>query len=219
MYKYELINNHYIVEIEGKKYLIDTGSPISFWVSNPVMQITIDGNAYCLHNRPANLNVGETRALVGIEVDGFIGMDIISKTGLTIYKEGCIKFGADEVNGVEIAMTTSWPLMVSIGCNMMNGKFVIDTGARYGYGVEGLFYGLNPYDYVKDYNPGLGHLNSDIYHLDIVIGGQSRTIDVCNNKIVGSTLKHMGAIMIGSVSSLYQEVCVLDTKIGKLILK
>lgn len=88
MYSYELINNHYVVEIDDQKFLIDTGSPFSFWVSRPIKEITIDGNKYPLQNRPLNFNIDETNNLVGVIVDGFIGMDIISKTSLTIYFGG-----------------------------------------------------------------------------------------------------------------------------------
>ena len=219
MYNYELINNHYIINIDGEKYLLDTGSPFSFWVSNPVKELVIDGNKYPLNSRPSNFNVDETTNLVGIEVDGFIGMDIISATGLTIYKNGTIEFAIKEIDGRETSMTTRWPLMTNIGCNLMTGKFVIDTGAKYGYGVNGLFYQQRPFSRVKDYNPSLGHLEGDIYHLNVVIGGQNKTIDVCSNTIVASTLIHMGALMVGSISSLFEEACVLDTKKGRLILK
>ena len=232
MYSYELVNNHYIVNIDGKKFLIDTGSPFSFWVSSPIKEITIYGNKYPFQNRPLNFDVDETNNLVGVIVDGFIGMDIISKTSLTIYSggpSGSLEFGAlpdwilngmkeKSIRFAEVPMTTRWPLMVQVGSNLMTGKFVIDTGAKYGYGVCGLFYKQTAFDYVSDYNPSLGHLDSDIFHLEIVIGGQKKIIDVCSNSTVASTLIHMGALMIGSVSSLYNEVCSLDTKKGKLIL-
>ena len=229
MYSYELVNNHYVVEIDGQKFLIDTGSPFSFWISHSIKEITIDGNKYPLQNRPLNFEVDETNNLVGVMVDGFIGMDIISKTSLTIFPGG-IDFSEipefllermrnnETCHLIEVPMTTRWPLMVQVGSNLMTGKFVIDTGAKYGYGVSGLFYKQTAFDHVSDYNPSLGHLDSDIFHLEIVIGGQKKTIDVCSNSTVASTLIHMGALMIGSVSSLYNQVCSLDTKKGKLIL-
>ena len=216
---YKLVNNHYIVQIDGKNYLIDTGSPVSFWTSKPINEVVIGDHAYNLKHPPYRFNSEETNALVGVEVDGFIGMDVISQTGLTIYKDGEIMFRVMGREGNQIPMTKNWPLVVSCGSNMMNGKFIIDTGAKYGYGVSGLFYNKESYAHVYDYNPSLGHLDSDIYHLDIVIGGQNKTIDVCNNRIVGSTLMNMGAIMIGSISSLFEETCVIDTITGKLILK
>lgn len=232
MYNYELVNNHYVVEIDGQKFLIDTGSPISFWISHAIKEITINGNKYPLQNRPINLEVDEILNLVGVMVDGFIGMDIISKTSLTIYSgrpKGSIEFSEvpdkminelieNNYKYTEVPMTTRWPLMVQVGSNQKTGKFIIDTGAKYGYGVSGLFYEQTAFDHVSDYNPSLGHLDSDIFHLEIVIGGQKKTIDVCSNSTVASILTNMGALMIGSVSSLYNQVCSLNTKKGELIL-
>lgn len=216
---YKLINNHYIIEVEGKNYLLDTGSPDSFWTMEPIKEVVLDDQKCALKNPPSFFNPYETNKLVGVKVDGFIGMDFVSKTGLTIYQNGEMKFSLDDIEGRVMPMSKNWPLVTSIGSNMMNGQFVIDTGAMYGYGVSGLFYGKTPYNHVYDYNPGLGHLDSDIYHLDVVIGGQRKVIDVCNNERVALTLKRMGAIMIASVSSLFEEACVLDTKKGRLILK
>ena len=219
MYNYDLINNHYIVNVDGDKYLIDTGSPFSFWVSRPIKEITIDGNNYPLHGKPANLDLNETRNLVGVEVDGFIGLDIILKTGLTIYKNGTIEFAVKEIGGTETMMATRPCLMAAVNCNLMFGRFIIDTGAKYGYGIKSVFTEQKPFGTVKDYNPMLGHLESDIYHLDIDVGSQSKTIDVCDNQDVAFTLRQLGAFMIGNVSSLFEEACVLDTKKGRLIIK
>lgn len=216
---YKLVNNHYIVNIDGKNYLIDTGSPVSFWTSEPIKEVTINNRAYALQKPPYRFNAEETNELVNFEIDGFIGMDIISQTGLTIRRGEGLEFAVEKVEGIQVPMTKGWPLMAYVGCNMMSGRFIIDTGAMYGYGISGLFYDKKPYDHVRDYNPSLGHLDSDIYTLDIVIGGQNKSIDVCDNRIVASTLRNMAALMIGSVSSLFEEVCVLDTINGKLLLK
>ena len=220
MYNYKLSNNHYVVDIDGEKYLIDTGSPISFWVSRPITSVKIDGNTFFLQGRPSNFDVKATNSLVGVPVDGFIGMDIISKTGLTIHKNGTIEFVAREIDGIEIPMTKRFPLVIDIECNSLTGKFIVDTGAKYGYGVGGLFKGQVSFNRVQDYNPSLGILNSEIYHLDIALGGEKKSIDVCDNGIVASShLVMLSAIMIGNVSSLFEETCVLDTIKGKIVLK
>ena len=219
MYSYELVNNHYVVEIDGQKFLIDTGSPFSFWISKPIKKILINNRIYPLRDMPSNFDIEETNNLVGEEINGFIGMDIISNTGLTIYKNDLLDFDITEINGKELPMRNHFPLMVDVSCNLYTGKFIIDTGAKYGYGVSGLFYNYSPIDHVKDYNPTLHKLESDLYHLDIVIGGLNKSIDVCNNPSVGYTLKNMGSILIGNVTTLFDEVCVLDTKKGRLIIK
>lgn len=219
MYEYELINNHYVVHIDGSKYLIDTGSPNSFWVSRPMRKVTIDGVDYHLNEKPANLKVKEAYDTIGACVDGFIGMDIISKTSLTIYKKGVLEFKALEIGGDEIKMSTNWPLVVKVGTSIGMGKMIIDTGAKYAYGMNPLFMLIPSYGRVNDYNPSMGKLTSNIYHTTIVVGTKRKTIDVCENSTVAKALYNMGALIIGSVTSLYDEACVLDTKKGKLILK
>lgn len=219
MYRFELINNHYIINIDNKKYLLDTGSPNSFWVKEPIREITIDGINYPLSNRPSNLDIKETEECVGLLVDGFIGMDIIRQTSLTIYKNGYIDFRSIDIDGNEIELNTYGLLTFRVGSNLMDGYYIIDTGAKYGYGVKGLFYGLIPYDHVNDYNPILKHLDSDIYHLDVVVGNEIRVVDVCDNYKVSLTLKNMMVMMIGNITSLFDEVCVIDMKRKVLVLK
>lgn len=220
MYEYELINNHYVVRIDGLKYLIDTGSPNSFWVSRVMRKVTIDDKDYHLYEKPHNVDVEETHKTVGLYVDGFIGMDILSKTSLTIYKKGVLEFKPLEVSGDEVKMTTLWPLMVKIKTDdMCEGTMVIDTGAKYAYGVSELFVNKVPYEHVTDYNPSMGKLDSDIYHLDVVVGGKKRNIDVCYHNKVAQMLRSMNVTIIGNITSLYDEVCVLNMKKGKLILK
>ena len=120
MYYYKLINNHYIVDIDGQHFLIDTGCQFSFWVSTPMNEITINGDKYPLQNKPTNFDVNESNNLVGVQADGFIGMDIISKTSLTIFG-GCIDFGElpefileglrkeKNCHLIEIPMTKTYP--------------------------------------------------------------------------------------------------------------
>ena len=170
MHTYELINNHYLVDIDGKRLLVDTGSPTSFWMDSHCQEITIDGVKYTLQGRPSNVDVAETMKLIGTKVDGFIGLDIIRQTSLTIYKNGLIEFRPNEVDGKRIDLNTNGFLTFRVEAHAMSGAFIIDTGAKYGYGIRGLFDGLTAFGHVEDYNPILGKLKSDLYHLDIIVG-------------------------------------------------
>ena len=62
MYKYELKNNHYIVNVNNDKFLIDTGCPFSFWISNPIKEILINNRIYPLRDMPSDFDVKETKA-------------------------------------------------------------------------------------------------------------------------------------------------------------
>ena len=220
MYKYRLINNHYVVEIDDKKYLIDTGSPISFWTNNPSREIVIDGISYPLFVKPNSLDIYETINCIGEDIDGFIGLDIINQTSLTIYKNGYIDFSALYEKGeiVQINIVGSY-LLLKVESNHIQGHLIIDTGAKYGYGVKSLFEGKEPFNHVEDYNPMLKQLSSDIYHLSIIVGGQEKTIDICKNPCVERLLLGMSVILIANITSLFDEVCVIDTKKRIMIIR
>lgn len=218
MYNYKLLNNHYLIEIDGYTFLIDTGYPFSFWISEPIRSISINNKNYPLSPRPLNFGVKETNELVGTKIDGFIGTDIISSNGLTVYKNGQLDFSIKDVDGAKLLMNKTWPLTVFTECNSITGKCIIDTGAKYGYGISELFIEQKPFDHVKDYNPHLKHFESDVYHLTATFGNVERAVDLGKNYLVEQTFDGR-TIMVVNITSLFDEVCVLDTKNGLLILK
>ena len=86
MYKYDLINSHYLVLIDGRRYLVDTGSESSFSLDDSLKSVTIDGVSY--HLQPNRLSVQqkrETFEMVGTTFDGFIEF---SKKTPIFYKQG-----------------------------------------------------------------------------------------------------------------------------------
>ena len=217
MYKFELINNHYIINIEGYRYLLDTGSPDSFRINPDCDEVIIDGVAWSLNRLPHNLDVDKVKKLVGTDVDGFIGLDIVKRTSLTIYKNGLIDFNVNDVDGMVVRLNTHFFLTLWASNGPITGEYIIDTGAKYGYGDRDIFNGLFPFNHVKDYNPILGNLESDIYHVTIDIDGLEREVDVCDNDKVMSTLPI--TFMIGNITTLFDEACVFDIKNNRLILK
>lgn len=219
MYNYEISNNHIIVNIQNQKFLLDTGSPVSFSFKPPISLLNIDGTHHSLipYGIP---NAHKVFALIGKEVDGFIGLDIISKTSLTIYKDGRIDFKATSITGHSCALDTNFPLRIPTKCGNYEGYYVIDTGAMVGYGLPHLFNGLTPYvQNVYDYNPGLGDLYNDLYHLDVEINGNKKTIDAFHNKQVERHLYGTNSLMIGPIHPFFDEVCVIDMDNRVLITK
>ena len=213
------MNNHYIVDIDGKRYLIDTGCPFSFALKQS-HQVIIKGNSFHLPFG-GHTDLDKTKELVGIVPDGFIGMNIISNLGLTIYKNGYLEFKANNVDGDELPLTVEpVGLFIPVTCESYNGRFLIDTGAKYGYGVSHLFKNKNSLGSVWDYNPGLGELQSLLYKLDIKVAGKDREIDVCYNQRVEMIhFSRIHALMVGNITTLFDEVCVIDPIRGKLTLK
>lgn len=218
MYKFELLNNHYIVTINHQRFLLDTGSPSSFLISHTPTQkeLMIDDKSFKLSDKPNRVNGNDVDDLVGIHVDGFIGLDIINQTGLTIYKKGEIDFKVNQIKGNKLLINkNNGYLNISVLCNGFKRNLLIDTGARYGYGVSELFINSTPINKVKDYSPVFGMLDSYQYDVEI----NNKKVGVCYNRVVEPSLKMLGVSVISNITSLYEEVCVLNTMKGEVILK
>ena len=219
LYHYELLNNHYVVDINGKKYLIDTGSHRSFPLNSNARKVAINGKEYPLQTTPP-MNIEKTTKLIGITPDGLIGTDILAKTSLTIYKNGTLEFKANKIDGRELDIQSVYPLIVEGSSCGYNGSFIVDTGAKYGYGLHKVFKNKRPYEYVWDYNPGLGDLSSNIYHLEVSLGGETYPLDVCDNiKVEIGYLAPCASFMVGNITTFFKEVVVFDFVRKKLILR
>ena len=156
MYNYKFENGHCIVEIEGYKWMIDSGAP-SMSFNRNVSCIEIDGHKYPL--------VFDTKykaiidMVVGISVDGIIGCDILSKTSFSLDVEGNFCFGMDLVsteNHIGVKIESIYP---NVKNNVIIGKITIDckeayalfdTGAHINY-IDPKFV-TSPYVADRDYD-------------------------------------------------------------------
>lgn len=221
MYNYTLSNNHYIINIEGNNYLLDTGSPVSFSLKSGLNSVIINQRRYSLPYNVMNLDIEATRELVGMDVDGFIGMDIIRQTSLTIYKDGRIEFRALPEQGHKLDMLAGSMKLIKlkIQSNDYVSTYLVDTGARYAYGVEELFKGNKPFGHIRDYNPRLGHFESDIYHIYVDFGPIQKTLDIADSVEVRGDLRSTMSLIVGNITDLFDEVCVIDMQNRRMTLR
>ena len=216
MYNYTLINNHFIIDIKGEKYLLDTGSPNSFSFTNK-RELIINNRTYPLGRPSMYVNRIETERFVGMKLDGFIGLDIIYSNGLTINKNGNIDFKAEELfEGKKYPIYRGKGyLCIPVTCNDIGGDLMIDTGAKYGYGIQELFVNKTPVNRVIDYSPSFGgYLESDLYNLKI--DRLSNNLEVCYHADVERALKQYNVILIANIVEFFENTCVIDTKNGEV---
>ncbi len=224
-YNYRLLNNHYVVEIDGHHYIIDTGYPVSYSFKYNLNKIVIDGNEHQLYMNDGSFNIAKTTKLVGEEVDGLIGADIFGDTGLTFLKnngkDGQVVFGIQEVAGRTFPLVFDGhaPKMY-VQHNGRNVFYCLDTGARYAYCVSSLVQGLRPFETgVWDYNPHLGDLYSDNYHVSIDIDGRTYQTTCCYNPTVArSFVMAYNFLMVGNITDLFCKTCCLNYKEKKIVL-
>lgn len=220
MYDYKLLNNHYVVDINGHHFIIDTGAPFSYSFVNGLNEVIINGVGHKLRVPSARFNVRKTHTLVGYPVDGLLGADSFKETGFTIYKDneegGRIDFAVNKISGKSYRVLTyangSAPLIQTD-----NGKlYLVDTGARYGYGAKEMFNGLSSFATVWDYNPDLGDLNSPIYNVEVAMNNKKCHTTACYNSNV--TFHIPNFLMIGNITDFFEKECCFDYQGDRVVL-
>ena len=139
--KFYNVKGHIIVDLDGARYVVDTGSALSFSF-NKGNRVTINGKGFPL-NKPEAYGVKPEviNWVIGENVDGIIGNDIITKTSLTInYFTNDIFF--EVVDNHECRERRGLPLEyekgvlttigIIIGDNTVK-KSIIDTGAIFSF--------------------------------------------------------------------------------------
>lgn len=221
MYRYQLSNNHYVVEIDGYHFIIDTGYPYSITFRNDLRSIRINDYDVNLIEPGYRFNIPATHQLVGYPVDGLLGLDAFGQTGLTFYKEdnqgGHVDFASHDIDGDVhhiVALHQGFAPLIKTNDNKM---FLVDTGARYSYGVKGMFDGLTPFNVVTDYNPYLGNMRSPIYHVSITLNEKEYHIDVCYNERAVSLTGVNNLLMVGNITDFFQKECCINYRDRKII--
>ena len=222
MYNYKLLNNHYVVEIDNKHYIIDTGYPVSITFRSDLRMVKVNNRFYPLN--PANwaFNIKKTHELVGYPVDGLLGLDVFGETGLTFYKDnenrGRVDFASHDIKGTTcpiVKLHQGFAPMINVNGNKL---YLVDTGARYGYGVKGMFNGLISFKEVEDYNPTLQDMVSPIYHTSIKLNEKECPIDVCYNAQATSFFyNEPNFLMVGNITTLFDRECCINYREMKII--
>ena len=217
MYKYKLLNNHYVVEIDNRHYIIDTGYPYSVTFRNDLNVVKVNNHFYSLMPSGYDFDIQKTHNLVGFPVDGLLGNNVFGESGLTFYKdnnnEGRVDFTAHDIDGTTCPIIG---MMIAPIIRVNNNKnFLVDTGARYAYGQRNVFIGLAPFDEVDDYNPRLKVIHAPIYHTEITLNEKRCPLDVCYHPKVASNIP--GIYIVGNITTLFDKECSINFKQRKII--
>ena len=217
MYNYKLLNNHYVVEIDNKHYILDTGYPCSITFRNDLNVVKVNNHFFPLSAPGYRFDIKKTHKLVGYPVDGLLGLDVFGDSGFTIYKDneegGRIDFASNDIDGITCPMVA---MQIAPIIYINNNKFyLVDTGARYAYGTRSICNGKLPFDQVDDYNPHLGDLHSSIYHTEVEIKGKRCPLDVCYNSNVASMIPNI--YIVGNITAFFEKECCVNYRDRKII--
>jgi hypothetical protein len=174
----KFLDGHVIVQVNNFDYIVDTGSPISFGRGTTVF---INGKKFPINNiGPSGLTADSISTLSGLKVDGLIGMDILIHFDV-LFTQDQITFSDTPINHAETAIKL--PIIdaamevpiISLNIGHEDRRLFFDTGAKLSYLSDDLLDGT-PIGEMKDFYPTIGTFKTNVYKIDVIIGGKVETL-------------------------------------------
>ena len=131
----DLYDGHLIINNDGQKILVDTGSPISIGRSD--IFVFMDQEYECITSI-AGKGISSISELMGYDIDVLMGLNVIENYYmLTDYKSKKITFSSEEIPFEPICrapiIREKGPVCVILRIKGTDVKFALDTGAKISY--------------------------------------------------------------------------------------
>ena len=172
-FELELIDGHLLIRVDGKRALIDTGSPVSLGF---VSEFDFLGKSWPLQSSMAGVSFDEICGLLGFQVDVLIGMDLLVNYHMVIrsrLREITFSSTTPAVDGAstELDYCMSVPV-VPVEINGQSRKAFFDTGAKLCYFDEDAVGAFSVERTVADFYPGFGAFETPVRNVPITVSGR-----------------------------------------------
>lgn len=203
----ENAGGHVLVPIDGKRAILDTGSPVS--MANGSFQFL--GRQRLVPRNIMGLTPEKMSELAGFQIDILIGCDILSEQALRIrWRDLCLDFGDDIPDGPlvsELTSVTGIPIFpVRIRGN--STRAIFDTGAHLSYIKPELVAGQEPSGRRSDFYPIVGQFVAPTYIVPMAL--DNSPMDMEFGILPDSLQMMLGLIMTMTGSSAVIGTQLLD---------
>jgi len=165
------LDGHLFVELDDRRFLIDTGAPSSFEAGESV---TLAGITFPLPAAQMGLDAETISSLVGQSVSGLLGADIINAFDVLLdVRSGQITFATDPIPLEGEAVATDEFMGIPIVEAEIRGvsrRMFFDTGAQLSYLQHETVATYPSRGVVADVHPGFGRFETETYAVDLVVG-------------------------------------------------
>ena len=162
-------NGHFIVTVDDKNYILDTGSPVSYSFTDKTTFVPFREKHLIFLSFPLKGVKEEIEELVSMPVSGIIGLSTMKELKrMEISKEKeYVKVGGNSISdntGYSIPFEeNNGVLTIGIKVNGKDTRVILDTGARIDYMDPSLLDTSSAISHERDYNPILGNFEVDGY--------------------------------------------------------
>ena len=172
-YSYQIVHGYLIVMVGGRPCVLDTGSPFSVAYA----PLVIAGREFPVYDDYLDVCPAYLTDHIGTRVDGLIGADILANFNVDIrHTEQSIEFSSTSPGGTVLLPLSSF-MNVPILPIKVYGRVMrafLDTGATMSYMLPENLAGLDSCGRQEDFYPLLGNFMTDVYTIEIGIGGEER---------------------------------------------
>ena len=163
----------YMIE-NGKRYIIDTGSPSSFGRN---ATITINQTEKSVQIFPRDLE-----QFFPHSVEALVGNDILKNYDLVISKNSReTKLSESPVDNLKRVIPIEYKRgvpVLSINIDERNLQCIFDTGAHINYIARSFVEHIEPIKELEDFHPSIGVFKTKIYQLTVKVLGNEQSIEV-----------------------------------------
>jgi len=176
-YRLDMVNGHLIARIEKYAVLIDTGIPMSI---GDFAQWHFLNQVHDLSESYMGVSTEYISRMVGTKVDIVLGSDILRKLYVFIqphHHRVTFGFGRPTYQSEKIPLSDF--MGVPIANNMIgntNCEAFLDTGAKLSYVAKSLISSYSPCGVEKDFYPGMGEFETQVYQVPFQIGRNKVTL-------------------------------------------
>ena len=171
-YAIELFDGHVLVALPEGRFLIDTGSPLSFARTG---RVSFGGMETDLAPSLPGLDADGLSRLVGKPLDGLLGMDILGRHVVTF---GLSELSVDEAEPdlafaeLETGRIEGIPVVAALA-NGRTARMFVDSGAKISYLAPERLAGLPVEETLHDFYPGAGEFDVEVSTAGCELGGHS----------------------------------------------
>jgi len=174
----EVVDGHLVAEAGGR-FLLDTGSPMSFARTGEVVWA---GRDHEVATNLLGLDSPELSDLVGTPLDGLLGGDVLGESPFTVDLERGTCF-FDETptdrDGIELQLRLVLGVpFASLEFDGLPTATCIDTGAKLSYLERGRLAGTEVVGEADDFYPGLGAFRTAIHEVPVRIAASMLTLRI-----------------------------------------
>ena len=174
-YPLDIFDNHVILIYKDKRYLIDTGAPISISSEN---SIEIFNTNHSTDSTYHGANIGEISNYVGCSLDALIGNNILKNYTFRIDFENRLfsvwNSTPEEILNGENSISADFHGIPTIEFLIKDGSTItswLDTGAKISYINKDFVQHLSPSGNQHDFFPSYGEFKVPIYDIPIIFNG------------------------------------------------